>query len=148
MPACSIILGCLGATSAMFGAEFGAIAAGEKPNILWITSEDNGVSWVSCYGGTNAKTPTIDKLAKEGFRYTHCFDNAAAKWYGAALLRFEPHEFEADEAHQCLGWPFSYDALAPYYDEAERLLDVHTFENEPELQALLDRIVSGDSVTR
>lgn len=67
------------------------------------------------------------------------------KWYGAALLRFEPHEFEADEAHQCLGWPFSYDALAPYYDEAERLLDVHTFENEPELQALLDRIVSGDS---
>ena len=67
------------------------------------------------------------------------------KWYGAALLRFAPHEFEADEAHQCLGWPFSYDALATYYDEAERLLDVHTFENEPELQALLDRIVSGDS---
>lgn len=49
----------------------------ERPNILWITSEDNGVSWVGCYGGTNAKTPAIDQLAKEGFRYTHCFDNAA-----------------------------------------------------------------------
>ncbi len=24
------------------------------------------------------------------------------KWYGAALLRFSPHEFDADEAHQCL----------------------------------------------
>lgn len=48
-----------------------------KPNILWITSEDNGVSWVSCYGGTNAKTPAIDQLAKEGFRYLNCFDNAA-----------------------------------------------------------------------
>lgn len=48
-----------------------------KPNILWITSEDNGVSWVSCYGGTNVQTPAIDQLAKEGFRYTHCFDNAA-----------------------------------------------------------------------
>ena len=47
------------------------------PNILWITSEDNGVSWVSCYGGTNVKTPAIDQLAREGFRYTHCFDNAA-----------------------------------------------------------------------
>ena len=23
------------------------------------------------------------------------------KWYGAALLRFAPHEFEADPAHQC-----------------------------------------------
>ncbi len=31
------------------------------------------------------------------------------KWYGAALLRFSPHEFEADPEHQCLGWPFGYD---------------------------------------
>lgn len=51
--------------------------AEERPNILWITSEDNGISWVSCYGGTNAKTPSIDKLAAEGFRYRYCFDNAA-----------------------------------------------------------------------
>lgn len=49
----------------------------EKPNILWITSEDNGVSWVSSYGGTNANTPNIDQLASEGFRYSYCFDNAA-----------------------------------------------------------------------
>lgn len=49
----------------------------DRPNILWITSEDNGISWVSCYGGTNAQTPNIDQLAKEGFRYLYCFDNAA-----------------------------------------------------------------------
>lgn len=54
-----------------------AVAEPSKPNILWITSEDNGVKWVGCYGGTNAKTPAIDQLATEGFRYTHCFDNAA-----------------------------------------------------------------------
>ena len=53
------------------------LSAAEPPNILWITSEDNGISWVGCYGGKNAKTPNIDKLATEGFRYTHCFDNAA-----------------------------------------------------------------------
>lgn len=51
--------------------------AEQRPNILWITSEDNGISWVSCYGGTNAQTPAIDKLAEEGFRYLFCFDNAA-----------------------------------------------------------------------
>lgn len=51
--------------------------ADEKPNILWITSEDNGIAWVGCYGGTNARTPSIDQLAEEGFRYLHCFDNAA-----------------------------------------------------------------------
>ena len=54
-----------------------AAHAADRPNILWITSEDNGVDWISCYGGTNADTPNIDQLAKEGFRYTHCFDNAA-----------------------------------------------------------------------
>jgi len=52
-------------------------AADDRPNILWLTSEDNSISWVSCYGATNCKTPAIDQLAAEGFRYTHCFDNAA-----------------------------------------------------------------------
>ncbi|MEM7014975.1 MAG: sulfatase-like hydrolase/transferase, partial [Verrucomicrobiota bacterium] len=52
-------------------------AAEERPNILWITSEDNSISWVGCYGSKNTETPNIDQLAAEGFRYTHCFDNAA-----------------------------------------------------------------------
>jgi len=54
-----------------------AAMAEDRPNILWITSEDNSISWVSCYGAVNCKTPAIDQLAREGFRYTHCFDNAA-----------------------------------------------------------------------
>ncbi len=45
----------------------------ELPNLLWITSEDNNVQWVGCYGYPNADTPRIDQLANEGFRYTHCF---------------------------------------------------------------------------
>ncbi len=49
----------------------------DRPNILWITSEDNSISWLSCYGSKNAKTPNLDQFAKEGFRYLHCFDNAA-----------------------------------------------------------------------
>ena len=48
-----------------------------KPNILWITSEDNSIEWISCYGSKNSKTPHIDQLAKEGFRYLYCFDNGA-----------------------------------------------------------------------
>jgi choline dehydrogenase-like flavoprotein len=67
------------------------------------------------------------------------------KWYGAALLRLSPHEFEPDDGHQCLGWPFGYDELAPWYDEAESLLSVNRFDNEPELQSLLDKITNADS---
>lgn len=66
------------------------------------------------------------------------------KWCGAALLRFAPHEFAADHRHQCRGWPVGYDEIAPYYGEAEELLKVKTFQNEPELQVLLDRICEGD----
>src|SRR5918911_187680 len=66
------------------------------------------------------------------------------KWYGAALLRFSPHEFRADPAHRCLAWPFGHEELAPYYDEAERLLHVNRFDNEPELQRLVDRVCRQD----
>lgn len=47
----------------------------DRPNILWLTSEDNNVTWVGCYGNPHADTPNIDGLAKEGFRYLHCYAN-------------------------------------------------------------------------
>ncbi len=67
------------------------------------------------------------------------------KWYGAALLRFSPHEFEQDAGFQCLGWPIDYNELAPYYAQAEQLLKVDGFDNEPGLQKLIDRIVASGS---
>lgn len=48
-----------------------------RPNILWLTAEDANVSWFRAFGGSNpADTPNIDRLAREGFRYTRCFANA------------------------------------------------------------------------
>lgn len=60
------------------------------------------------------------------------------KWYGAALLRLTPAEFQADPGFACPAWPLGYDELAPRYAEAERLLGVTTFANEPGLQRILD----------
>ncbi|MDG1358176.1 MAG: sulfatase-like hydrolase/transferase [Akkermansiaceae bacterium] len=57
--------------------EGGGSTTTDLPNILWLVSEDNSTFWVSCYGSPNAKTPNIDQLAAEGFRYTHCYDNSA-----------------------------------------------------------------------
>lgn len=50
-------------------------AEGERPNILWINSEDNG-SYIGSYGDKVAQTPNLDKLATQGVRYTNCFSNA------------------------------------------------------------------------
>lgn len=62
------------------------------------------------------------------------------KWYGAALVRFDPHEFEAEPAHQCLPWPIACADLEPYYDRAEALLGVHRFEPEPDLRAIVGKL--------
>ena len=66
------------------------------------------------------------------------------KWYGAALLRFGPHEFGADVAHRCLAWPLSYSDLQPFYDEAEHLLGVRNFSPEPDLLEIMSELQEQD----
>ncbi|HEY5749279.1 MAG TPA: sulfatase-like hydrolase/transferase [Chryseolinea sp.] len=48
----------------------------DRPNILWIVSEDNNTDLIHCYGNAFATTPNIDKLATEGVRYTNAFSTA------------------------------------------------------------------------
>ncbi|MDP7017308.1 MAG: sulfatase-like hydrolase/transferase, partial [Pirellulaceae bacterium] len=42
--------------------------AAERPNILWITSEDHGPE-MGCYGDSFATTPNVDALAKRGMLF-------------------------------------------------------------------------------
>ncbi|UCS95844.1 sulfatase [Echinicola marina] len=51
------------------------LTAKELPNILWLSSEDNS-PFAGCYGDEFATTPNMDKLASEGFLYTHAYANA------------------------------------------------------------------------
>src|SRR5215469_4431798 len=70
------------------------------------------------------------------------------KWYGAALLRFSEREFLPDPMHGCLGWPLTLRDLTPYYQEAEQLLGVRTFECEPDLARILKRVAATGSSWR
>ena len=52
-----------------------ARASGEKPerpNILWLVSEDNG-PFLGCYGDRLARTPNLDALAAKGIVFEHCY---------------------------------------------------------------------------
>jgi len=46
-----------------------------KPNMVFIIADDCTFRDIGCYGG-QAKTPNIDRLAKEGMQFTRCFQAA------------------------------------------------------------------------
>lgn len=92
--------------------------------------------------------PWVDGRGRTTVPEEHFNLGGKTKWYGAALLRYGAHEFEAESAHRCLPWPIRYDDLAPFYDEAERLLDLRQFPIEPNLQAIAEGLARGDPMWR
>jgi len=62
--------GCAGAARRLVRAET------DRPNIIFIMSDDHAAPAISSYGGflaDYAKTPNIDRLAKEGMLFRNCF---------------------------------------------------------------------------
>ena len=49
----------------------------DRPNIVLIYADDLGYGDVSCYGATSVATPAIDRLAREGLRFTDAHSPAA-----------------------------------------------------------------------
>src|SRR5688572_24502228 len=46
----------------------------KKPNVIVILSDDYGYGSLGCYGAPTAlKTPSLDRLASEGRRFTHAY---------------------------------------------------------------------------
>ena len=52
-------------------------AAPARPNIVLIYADDLGYGDTSCYGATAVHTPNIDRLAREGLRFTDAHSAAA-----------------------------------------------------------------------
>lgn len=61
--------------AAIMSSRSASVSAAGRPNILWITSEDNS-PYLGCYGDEQALTPRLDDLAEEGVRYRNAFANA------------------------------------------------------------------------
>ena len=52
-----------------------SVAEESRPNFVFIIADDGTHRDLGCYGG-QAQTPNIDQLAREGMRFTHCFQAA------------------------------------------------------------------------
>jgi arylsulfatase A-like enzyme len=46
-------------------------SAAKKPNFIIIFTDDQGYGDLGCFGSTKIKTPNIDRLAKEGRKFTN-----------------------------------------------------------------------------
>jgi arylsulfatase A-like enzyme len=44
-----------------------------KPNIIFIMADDLGYGDLGCYGQTKIQTPNIDRIAREGIRFTNAY---------------------------------------------------------------------------
>jgi Sulfatase len=51
-------------------AESSASTIASKPNIVLIVADDLGYGDLGCYGATRLKTPNLDRLARQGLRFT------------------------------------------------------------------------------
>ncbi|MCG8309739.1 MAG: sulfatase-like hydrolase/transferase [Cytophagales bacterium] len=45
----------------------------KKPNIVLIMADDLGYETLGTYGSEDYKTPSLDKLAREGMKFNHCY---------------------------------------------------------------------------
>src|SRR5262245_8373351 len=71
----SIVIAILSAMLIQTGDMNGAAAKEQLPNIVFIIGEDLGPE-LGCYGDKLARTPNIDRLAREGARFSRAFTHA------------------------------------------------------------------------
>lgn len=67
---------------------------GKRPNIIYIMADDHASHAIGAYGSKICETPNIDRLAKEGMRFTNCFNvNSLCAPSRAALItgRYNSH---------------------------------------------------------
>ena len=63
------------------------VAAAQKPNVIYLLADDLGLGDLSCYGQEKFKTPSIDRIAKEGIQFTaHYSGNTVCSPSRAVLM--------------------------------------------------------------
>ena len=50
--------------------------AANRPNVVWLISEDNSIHYQSMFFPGGASTPAIEALANQGLKFSHAFSNA------------------------------------------------------------------------
>ncbi|MFZ5830003.1 MAG: sulfatase-like hydrolase/transferase [Planctomycetota bacterium] len=114
LPALSIVALFVAAISSA-----GSVHAAEKPNILWLTTEDIGPE-LGCYDDSYAVTPNLDKLAGKGMLYRHAWSNApvCAPARTTIITGLYPPSMGAEHMRSMVPIPASVKLYPQYLQEA------------------------------
>jgi arylsulfatase A-like enzyme len=94
-----------------------------RPNILWISNEDMSPH-IGAYGDALARTPVLDRLARESIRFTHAFTTAPVCAPSRAAIITGMHQSAIGAQHmrttedRVPELPGPYLAVPPFYVKA------------------------------
>ena len=95
----------------------------------FIPQEDHNWNPVAVWKDLRYRTTEtwLDEHGRAFRPYTHYCVGGNTKFWGTVMYRLRPVDFQEIEHADGVSpaWPIDYDTLAPYYDRAERLYDVH-----------------------
>jgi len=97
----------------------GLSPATQKPNILFILTDNQPPSLLGCYGNHEIQTPNIDKLAEEGIRFTNAFavngmcSPTRATLY-TALLPSQTGVHDWLDDNQLKNWPSNWNSIQEF----------------------------------
>jgi len=98
------------------------LSAADRPNILFLLSDDHSYPYVSAYGDTNVKTPALDKLAGEGMKFhrfftacPQCVPSRAAYMTGRSAVAARMTRFSSPLPRDEIAFPEILRAQGGYY---------------------------------
>ncbi|WP_166826424.1 sulfatase family protein [Thalassoroseus pseudoceratinae] len=106
-------------TWAIVGLSSLPVSAADLPNILWVSSEDNGPH-LGCYGDEYADTPNIDALASRGIVYLNAWSTApvCAPARTTIISGMYPPSLGAQHMRSMVQLPDSFKMFPQYLREA------------------------------
>ncbi|HYE87168.1 MAG TPA: GMC family oxidoreductase [Vicinamibacterales bacterium] len=95
----------------------------------FIPQEDHNWNPASVWKDLRYRTTEtwLDERGREFRPYTHYCVGGNTKFWGTVMYRLRPQDFK-ETAHvdgHSPAWPIDYETLAPYYERAERMYEVH-----------------------
>jgi arylsulfatase A-like enzyme len=70
-----------------------ALAAAARPNIVFLLSDDQAAGAVGCYGNPDVITPHLDRLARDGVRFTNHYNTTAICMASRVSILTGLHEY-------------------------------------------------------